>query len=56
MRQNRFLAGIASLGWLVAFVFAIKTSELDANNIPSPSMEPTLMIGDFLFVNKMRYT
>jgi signal peptidase I len=56
VRQNRFLAGIASLAWLVAFVFAIKTSVLDANNIPSPSMEPTLMIGDFLFVNKMRYT
>ncbi len=56
IQKNRFLAGIASLGWLIAFVFAIKTSVLDANNIPSPSMEPTLMIGDFLFVNKMRYT
>lgn len=56
LQQNRLLAGVISLGWLIAFVFAIKTSVLDANNIPSPSMEPTLMIGDFLFVNKMRYT
>ncbi len=56
MHNNRFLGSIFSLAGLVAFVFAIKTSVLDANNIPSPSMEPTLMIGDFLFVNKMRYT
>ncbi|MCX7634005.1 MAG: signal peptidase I [Turneriella sp.] len=55
-RLHRELGKLVSLSWLVAFVFAIKTSVLDANNIPSPSMEPTLMIGDFLFVNKMRYT
>lgn len=56
LRQNRLIGSIFSLAGLIAFVFAIKTSVLDANNIPSPSMEPTLMIGDFLFVNKMRYT
>lgn len=56
LRANRAIGSIVSLAGLVAFVFAIKTSVLDANNIPSPSMEPTLMIGDFLFVNKMRYT
>lgn len=56
LRHNKILGSVVSLGGLVAFVFAIKTSVLDANNIPSPSMEPTLMIGDFLFVNKMRYT
>ncbi|HRP69141.1 MAG TPA: signal peptidase I [Turneriella sp.] len=56
VKASRFTAGLISLVWLIAFVFAIKTSVLDANNIPSPSMEPTLMIGDFLFVNKMRYT
>lgn len=55
-KRNKALGSVASLAWLIAFVFAIKTSVLDANNIPSPSMEPTLMIGDFLFVNKMRYT
>lgn len=56
LESNRIAGSVVSLGGLVAFVFAIKTSVLDANNIPSPSMEPTLMIGDFLFVNKMRYT
>ncbi|MBL8032139.1 MAG: signal peptidase I [Leptospiraceae bacterium] len=56
VHHNRLFGSVFSLAGLVAFVFAIKTSVLDANNIPSPSMEPTLMIGDFLFVNKMRYT
>jgi len=57
-RKNKypFMTFILSIGGLIFFVFVIKTSILDANNIPSSSMEPTLMIGDFLFVNKMRYT
>lgn len=41
---------------IVILVFAFKSSVLDANNIPSGSMIPTLKIGDFLFVNKMRYS
>ncbi|MBL8020619.1 MAG: signal peptidase I [Leptospirales bacterium] len=41
---------------LIFFVFAFKQSILDANNIPSGSMIPTLKIGDYLFVNKMRYS
>jgi signal peptidase I len=45
-----------SLVVLLLLVFAFKSSFLDANNIPSGSMIPTLKIGDFLFVNKMRYS
>ncbi|WP_040911212.1 signal peptidase I [Leptospira broomii] len=41
---------------IVVLVLAFKSSVLDANNIPSGSMIPTLKIGDFLFVNKMRYS
>lgn len=44
-----------SLAVILFWVFVIKSSVLDANNIPSGSMVPTLKIGDFLFVNKMRY-
>lgn len=47
---------ILSLALILFWVFVIKWSILDANNIPSPSMVPTLKVGDFLFVNKMRYT
>lgn len=47
---------ILSLALILFWVFVIKSSILDANNIPSPSMVPTLKVGDFLFVNKMRYT
>jgi len=45
-----------SMAVLIFFVFAFKQSILDANNIPSGSMIPTLKIGDYLFVNKMRYS
>ncbi len=45
-----------SLIGILFWVFAFKSVILDANNIPTGSMIPTLKIGDFLFVNKMRYT
>jgi signal peptidase I len=45
-----------SLVLILLLVLAFKSSILDANNIPSGSMLPTLKIGDFLFVNKMRYS
>src|SRR5690606_16007679 len=47
---------VFSLLLLVLTVFAFKQSILDANNIPSGSMIPTLLVGDYLFVNKMRYS
>ncbi len=50
------VASTFSFGLIVVLVFAFKSSILDANNIPSGSMIPTLKIGDFLFVNKMRYS
>ena len=54
--RESFLSVIGSLGFLILLVFAFKSSVLDANNIPSGSMIPTLKIGDYLFVNKMRYS
>ncbi len=63
--QNLFLSFIIkilketsslfSLFFIIIVVFSFKSSILDANNIPTGSMIPTLKIGDFLFVNKMRY-
>lgn len=51
-----FFSSVGSFVLIVVLVFAFKSSILDANNIPSGSMIPTLKIGDFLFVNKMRYS
>ncbi|MCS7206017.1 MAG: signal peptidase I [Leptospiraceae bacterium] len=51
-----FIKSVFSLGILILLVFAFKHSFLDANNIPSGSMIPTLKIGDYLFVNKMRFS
>ena len=42
------------LGAFVIFLF-IRTFLVEAFHIPSGSMEPTLLVGDFLFVNKAIY-
>lgn len=48
-------------GWLDAIVFAvvaatvIRTFFFEAFQIPTPSMEKSLMVGDFLFVSKISY-
>lgn len=47
---------IGSLAILLVVILGFKDFVLDANNIPSGSMIPTLKIGDYLFVNKMRYS
>lgn len=47
--------------WLEAAVFAIvaatiiKAYTFEAYKIPTPSMEETLLVGDFLFVSKLNY-
>lgn len=48
-------ASFLSLGGIIIGVLILKSVILSANNIPTGSMIPTLKIGDFLFVNRMRY-
>ena len=55
-RPSSIFSFTASLALLIFLVLAFKDFILDANNIPSGSMVPTLKIGDYLFVNKMRYS
>ena len=49
---REFLRGIFPV--VVIFLF-IRTFFMEAYRIPSPSMEPALLVGDFLFVNKLAY-
>ncbi len=51
-----FSSSIISFILLVVAIFAFKDSVLDNNSIPSGSMIPTLKIGDYVLVNKMRYS
>jgi len=51
----------ASIEWLavlilaIVFSFAIKVLLVEAYKIPTPSMEETLLAGDFIFVSKLAY-
>ncbi|NPA42237.1 MAG: signal peptidase I [Aquificae bacterium] len=40
---------------IIAVVLIIRATLLQAFNIPSASMQPTLLIGDFILVNKLVY-
>jgi len=55
-RKNQGVYHVVSILSILFWVFLFKSVVLDANNIPTGSMIPTLKIGDLLFVNKMRYT
>lgn len=51
----------AWLDWLDAIIFAlivatiVRTFFIEAYTIPTPSMEKTLLVGDYLFVSKVSY-
>ena len=36
-------------------VFAVRSSFADWNNVPTGSMKPTILEGDYVFVNKLAY-
>ena len=50
-----FDSWMRSLGMAVVLFLIIKTFLVEAFQIPSGSMERTLLVGDFLFVNKVAY-
>jgi len=46
---------LRSLAWAVVLFLIIRTLAFQAFRIPSPSMEDTLLIHDFLFISKLTY-
>lgn len=52
----QYLGSFGALALLLLAVLAFKDFIMDANNIPTGSMIPTLKVGDYLFVNRMRYS
>lgn len=40
---------------LVVILFSIRSSVADWNGVPSGSMQPTILVGDRIFVNKLAY-
>jgi signal peptidase I len=44
-----------SIAGMIAIFLAVRQFLVEAYRIPSPSMVPSLLVGDWLFVNKLRY-
>jgi signal peptidase I len=56
MRKVIFLLNEYKYLWLVLLlILAVKSSLIDWNKVPTGSMIPTILIGDFILVNKMAY-
>ena len=54
-RGKALWEGFKSLAGAVAIFLFIRTFFIEAYRIPSGSMIPTLLVGDWLFVNKLRF-
>ena len=54
-RSKSFWETARTLVYAVAIALAVRTFLYEPFNIPSGSMKPTLLVGDYLFVSKMAY-
>lgn len=53
--KRKFLETVESIGIALVIALAIRAFVIEPFKIPSPSMVPTLLIGDQIFVNKFVY-
>jgi signal peptidase I len=54
-RKTRTREWIDAIGFAVVAATLIRTFFIEAYTIPTPSMEKSLLVGDFLFVSKVNY-
>ena len=54
-RSGSFLETLRTIIYAVLIAFVIRTFAYEPFNIPSGSMIPTLLVGDYLFVSKFSY-
>lgn len=54
-RKEKIIKEIKSISTIIIVVFVFRSVFFEPFRIPSGSMIPTLMIGDFILVNKMSY-
>lgn len=52
---EKFFDFMKNLLWAAVAAFLIKTFFIETSRVPTGSMEKTIMVGDFLFVNKFVY-
>lgn len=52
---NKFLSNLKALMWALLIAGVIRTFAIEPFKIPSGSMKPNLLVGDFLFVSKWDY-
>ena len=54
-RRSTAVEYAEAIGWALVLTFVLRGFVIQAFRIPSESMVPTLLVGDFLFVNKFEY-
>jgi signal peptidase I len=54
-KQGGWVETILTVVYAIAIAFGIRTVAFEPFNIPSGSMIPTLLVGDYLFVSKFSY-
>ncbi len=54
-RKEKWLNNFKSILWAIVIALFLRTFVVEAFKIPSGSMEPTLLIGDHIFVEKFAY-